>query len=179
MKKVFVIFFAILLIACKKDDDKDFIILNYDGVNVTAPTLPPGFYEFSIKLTSLLTRNAAGKSIFEVSYYLYEAPNQGVITISADNNGLPGDIIYQQPITTFIRNSWNDVIIDRPFELDGSIIWVGIQITQNEVRQTVGCDAGPANPNGDWLYDQTDQTWRTFRQRVGDSINWNIRVKAR
>ncbi len=165
------------LVSC--GDDGDEVIFNYDGNNATAPTLPSGFYEFSIRLPSQLTRNVIGQSIGEVSFYLYELPDQAVVSISEDDNGQPGAVLFSQQLTGLRRNSWNDVEINEAFAITGNTIWVGIQVRINDIRQTIGCDAGPANPNGDWLYDESDQQWLTFRERVGDSINWNIRVKVR
>jgi hypothetical protein len=51
-------------------------------------------------------------------------------------------------------------------------------VYHNDVLQSIGCDAGPAAPDGDWLYQDSDQEWQTFRQRTGESINWNIRGKV-
>jgi len=46
----------------------------------------------------------------------------------------------------------------------------------NAVSQpTVGCDPGPAVPDGDWLYSSADGQWMALSQRFRVSINWNIR----
>lgn len=154
-------------------------VLHYDGDNATAPTLPAGSYEFAIRFPSLITRNVIDKNITEVSFYLYEIPSSLIITFSPDNTALnPGNILYGQEVTSLKANSWNTVRLDQPFGIDGSALWIGIQVVHADAIQSVGCDAGPANANGDWLYDETDKLWLTFRSRVGDSINWNIRVKT-
>jgi hypothetical protein len=168
-----------LLLSCGKDADNDFITLNYDGDNRTAPTLPAGFYEFAVRFPANVTRNVQGLNIEEVDFYLYDAPDNIAITISPDANGLPGEIAYSQGVGTLSLNGWNNVPMNTPFALNGDAIWVGIQVQSAQTKQTVGCDAGPANPNGDWLYDDADEEFRTFRDRVGDSVNWNIRVKVK
>ena len=154
-------------------------ILNYDGDNFTAPTLPDGLYEFAIRFPAVLVRNVEGRSIEQVSFYLYEIPSQLYINISPDfTPTLPGEIVNTQRVTDLRRNSWNTVTLDTPYLLDGNPVWVGIEVTQNSTLQTVGCDAGPANANGDWLYDEEFQNWETFRSRTNDneSVNWNIRA---
>ena len=43
-------------------------------------------------------------------------------------------------------------------------------------RNNLGCDAGPTDGGGDWLFRDSDGEWDSFRQRAGgESINWNIR----
>ncbi|NBC09496.1 MAG: hypothetical protein GVY26_20080, partial [Bacteroidetes bacterium] len=42
-------------------------------------------------------------------------------------------------------------------------------------QQSIGCDAGPNQSNGDWLYDSNDSQWLPYTDRTPESINWNIR----
>ncbi len=155
------------------------VVLSYDGDNVTAPTFPAGLYEFAVRFPTTLTRNVEGRSITQVSFYLYNAPEQVYINISRDDTPtLPGGIENTQMVNNLSPNSWNTVTLDTPYEMDGSPVWVGVEVTQNSQIQTVGCDAGPANPNGDWLYDEATMNWETFNSRTGEneSVNWNIKA---
>jgi len=170
-----------LLMSCGDDDgpeiSEDAVVLSYDGENVTAPTFPAGLYEFAARFPTNLTRNVTGRTIDQVSFYLYNAPEVMYINISRDNSPtLPGAIENTQMVNNPRPNSWNTITLDTPYELDGSPIWVGIEVTQNDAIQTVGCDAGPANANGDWLYDEETMTWETFVSRSGESVNWNIKA---
>ncbi|HLF64051.1 MAG TPA: hypothetical protein VI603_09870 [Saprospiraceae bacterium] len=48
--------------------------------------------------------------------------------------------------------------------------------TKSTALQVIGCDAGPSKDNGDWLYQSSDGLWRSFLDRGGDDINWNVRA---
>ena len=177
---LFILILALVAFSCGDDENEipsDRTILSYDGENLTAPTLPDGLFEFAVRFPPNLTRNVEGRNIEQVSFYLYDAPAQMYLNISTDvSPSLPGQILNTQMINNPRPNSWNTVTLNDPFPIDGSAIWVGIEVTLNQTMQTVGCDAGPANSNGDWLYEETDQSWDTFRNRTGESVNWNIKA---
>ena len=178
--KGIVLCLVLVMMACSEDNEPTGEnVLSYDGNNQTAPTLPPGLYEHSARFPSVITRNVVGRSIESVSFYLYEVPASTYILISNDQSSVePGPVQYSQDISSgLIPNSWNTVSLTDPYPLDGSAVWVSVEVEfSGNPTQTVGCDAGPANPNGDWLYDGSDQQWRRFEDRVGESINWNIRA---
>lgn len=173
---------ALLTLGCSDDNDgqpEGPNVLNYDGPNFTAPTLASGLYEFAVRFPTVITRNVSGRQIEQVSFYLYDVPVQMYINISPDRTPtLPGDIVYSQQVTNFQPNSWNTINLDDPFVLDDNPIWIGIEVDLDRQMQTVGCDAGPANGNGDWLYDEDNREWATFSTRTNqnESVNWNIRV---
>ena len=185
MKLPYIFFLLVLVIAssCGSDDEPEVAenstVLNYDGENQTAPTLPAGLYEFAVRFPSLIMRNVEGRNITQVSFYLYNIPSDLYINISPDlTPTLPGNILYTQQVTNLESNSWNTVTLDQPYSLDGNPLWIGIEVTQNDQIQTVGCDAGPADPNGDWLYDEENKEWETFsiRTNQNESVNWNVRA---
>ena len=169
----------LFLVSCGEDDviPADRTVLNYDGDNITAPTLAGGLYEFAARFPPVLVSNVEGRSIEQVSFYLYEVPTQLYINISTDETpSLPGEILNTQLVTNLTPNSWNTITLNEPYPLDGSAVWVGIEVTIDDLIQTVGCDAGPANANGDWLYNESERSWDTFRNLNGESVNWNIRA---
>ncbi len=181
-KYILLISIIFLAISCSEDDNGEpqgSNVLNYDGDNFTAPTLQTGLYEFAVRFPSIITRNVEGKQINQISFYLYESPGQMYINISPDlTPSLPGDIVYSQQVTNFRNNSWNTISLNDPFPLDGNPVWIGIEVNFEGQIQTVGCDAGPANGNGDWLYDEENKEWETFSNRTNqnESVNWNIRA---
>jgi hypothetical protein len=59
--------------------------------------------------------------------------------------------------------------------LDGTDIWVGYEVTHGAGQFPAGCDAGPANPNGDWI--STDGVTWEHLAGFGLNYNWNIRAK--
>ncbi len=181
IRYLFLLLLAGFIISCGDDEGPEIpgerIVLSYDGDNDTAPTFPAGLYEFAARFPTTLTRNAVGKSIEQVSFYLYEAPSLMYINISEDQTTTsPGAILNTQMVNNPTPNSWNTVTLDTPYELTGSAVWVGIEVTQDEQIQTVGCDAGPANANGNWLYDEENMEWATFSARANESVNWNIKA---
>lgn len=182
-KFLFIILLAGFLVSCGDDEGPEIpeeaVVLSYDGENLTAPTLPAGLYEFAVRFPTTLTRNVVDRSITQVSFYLYNAPAQMYLKISRDVSPTePGAIENTQMINNPTPNSWNTITLDTPYLMDGSAVWVGIEVTQDDQIQTVGCDAGPANANGDWLYDEATMTWETFINRTNqsESVNWNIKA---
>ena len=179
-KLLYLVIFGLFIASCGGDEEEipnDRTILSYDGENLTAPTLPEGLFEFAVRFPPNLTRNVEGRSIEQVSFYLYDAPAQMYLNISTDfTTSVPGDILNTQMISNPRPNSWNTITLDEPYPIDGGAIWVGIEVNLDRTMQSVGCDAGPANANGDWLYQEIDQTWDTFRGRTGESVNWNIKA---
>lgn len=178
----FFFLFSFLLISCGDDDDccvipAEDIIINYDGDNVTAPNLPAGNYVFAMRLPATTINRLAGQSIKSVIVYMYNEPVDINMNIYNESNNLPGTVLYTQSMSgQVINNEWNTVNLSDPFEISGSALWVGFEVNLNNQLQTVGCDSGPASPNGDWLYDGADEEFIRFTNRVNDSVNWNIRV---
>jgi len=173
---------SLSLFSCGDDDGEEptgNIVLNYDGDNFTAPTLAGGLYEFAIRFPASTTSRVAGQQLTDISFYLYEIPNELAITLSPDATAsTPGDYILRQPVSNLRANAWNTIRLSQPYTIqDNEALWVGVEISHgSDFLQTVGCDRGPANVNGDWLYAQDDDQWTTFRERANDSVNWNIRA---
>jgi hypothetical protein len=184
MSLKYILFFLLMvtLISCSNDDDccevgVEDTLLNYDGENQTAPQLPPGNYNFAMRLPGTTLNRLSGQVLKTVSIYMYDVPNSAIISIFSDQITVPGQILYTQSVTDQLNpDSWNTINLTTPFPISGSGIWVGVDVSLDALSQTVGCDAGPGNVNGDWLYDGSDQEFRRFVDRVGESINWNIRV---
>ena len=154
-------------------------VLSYDGENLNAPTFPPGLYEFAARFPSTLTRELEGQSLTQVSFFMYDAPAAMYINISTDETTtVPGPILNSQRVNNPTPNSWNTITLNTPYLIDGTSLWVGVEVTLDVEQQSVGCDAGPAFPNGDWLYDEENLTWVTFTNRTGsaESVNWNIKA---
>ncbi len=183
MKHINLFFLALLCIvlgltSCSDDGEPSGSnILNYDTENATAPTLATGFYEFTIRFTNRELSPVQGKKITAISFYLYDIPSEVNITFSPDQTiSQPGEITYNENLSNLRANAWNTVTLKTPYDIDGTSFWIGIQVDLPRLMQTVGCDAGPAKSNGDWLYSDEDKDWRTFRERTSDSVNWNIRA---
>ena len=182
MHKIFYFLLTfLLLVSCGEDDCCDIAeedtLINYDGDNFTAPNLPPGDYVFAMRMPTTTLSRLSGQAIKPVQVYMYEIPFDVELVIYNESGNLPSSERYSENITTALTpNSWNTITLATPYTVDGSTLWVGVDINQNNLLQSVGCDQGPANPNGDWLYDSADDQFIRFANRLNESVNWNIRV---
>ena len=177
--------FALILTAfaaCKDDVidyDYDPGRLHYDGVNDRAPNLPIGTNEAAAMFPSEVLDLYENAEISAVQLYIYEVPqNATLIFYSGGNGNSPGGVLIEKEITNQLSpNSWNTIDLDEAFPIPGSgSLWISLKVTDQEVKQVIGCDAGPSKSGGDWLYQSDDGEWRTFQSRSTDSINWNIRA---
>ncbi len=176
-----ILFFFVVFTSCGDDDDccvlpAEDILINYDGDNFTAPNLPPGEYVFAMRMPVTTLNRLEGQFIKSVVAYIYNQPSSMNLNIYSEQNNLPGQIIHTQSVSSQNLQDWNTFQLTSPVMLDGSAVWVGFEVNLNSQMQTIGCDSGPASPNGDWLYDGSDQEFIRFANRVNDSVNWNIRV---
>ncbi len=180
MKKISFILFGLVILfsACKKDDRSVNAALRLDGDNETAPTLPVDTYEAAARFSESVVSPFIGQNLTEVSYYMVSTPQQTTLRIySGGTEAEPGQIVYEESLTgTITTNSFNSHVLSEPLPITGEPLWISIRIRQNRTLQTIGCDAGPNSPGGDWLYQESDGRWLTFGQRTStESINWNIR----
>ena len=180
----FLLAFGLLLnTSCKDDDDGPQTgnnVLNFDGENSAAPTLDQGVYEAAVRFPASITSDFVGRQILEIQFFLGSVPAKTEIFISeAGTSTTPGDIIYQADVSGNANvGSWNTHTLTSPVSIDGSDIWVSVLVDHPTAIATVGCDAGPAKANGDFIFDYGTQTWSTFRSYTNNEsdINWNIRA---
>ena len=183
MKKPISIFSILLILvafaACGDGPkvDPNLIVLNYDDANQDAPELPAGTYEGGARFLSGEMGTHTGKKLIEVQYYLKEIPRSGQIRIYAGGSvDGPKDLIYNKDVTIGRdEEAWNTHIIDPAIDLDGQELWIVYRFSHDTDLRVLGCDPGPANAEGDWLWDENDDLWRPLRQRSTLDINWNIR----
>lgn len=168
---------AVLLFgACEKDKES---FLQLDGENSTGPLLEVGQHETAVRFSSSLTGRYNGKKLTAVRWYT--GPRAVSTTVKVygpgSNNG-PGTVLYTKDVSSSVRPfSWNEHVLDTPVSITGEELWLGIAFTHGETGQTIGCDAGPNKSGGDWLF-TADGQWRTYIQRIGESVNWNIRGRV-
>ena len=180
MKKItyLVLAIAVLFTACNKDDDRVAeTLLNHDGDNSTSPNLPEDIYEAAAQFTIAETTPFIGQKLSEVSFYMYEPPLSTTLIIYGGDGNQPGEVLYEQALTgSLTANDWNSHVLATPIDITGGGLWISLRLRHAKTQQSIGCDAGPTSGAGDWLFQESDGVWRTFRQRAaGESINWNIR----
>ncbi len=185
MKKIFVLSLLAVLAfsACQEDDNPqpaEDNLLNYDGPNLTGPQLVAADYEAAARFPASFMQEYQGRQLQEVRWFMGLAPARCEVRVYGPGvNNEPGSLLFSEEVdvSQSLRvPGWNAYRLGQPLTLDGDEIWISIAFTHSAAQQSIGCDAGDnPNPNGDWLFSTTDNQWRTFTDRTGDRINWNIR----
>jgi len=176
------------VVACDQNDDEETpqepVIEEgfwYDGANATAPLLPEGVYETAARFPASQLAVFNGQTLSAVHIYFMDRPFQ--VELRIYDEGIPsepGDLIYSQTInrSSLSEDSWTRIALTNPFPLSGEEIWISIKFEHGASPiQSLGCDAGPRNPDGDHFFVQN--TWTNFNLfAAGESINWNIRAEV-
>ena len=176
-----ILLFSILLIgltSCGSDDEGNSGMLRYDGENFTSPQFPAGDHEAAARFPSFVTDEFQGQMLTGVQVVIYSIPQEIFLNIYDNGSAAGPDFPIERINITnnLTANGVNTLTFDNPLPIT-SEMWIGISWTSNRTEQVIGCDAGPANPNGDWIFSTTDQGgWTSFRDLSGgESVNWNIR----
>lgn len=167
-------------IACGDDDSGSTSnILKYDGENSSSPELDAGDHELAVYFPASTMAEHVGKKLIEVDFYAGFAPQVCNLVIHGPGTSTsPGNALQTLNVTNLVQGDsrWVTKILDTPIEITGEDLWIGLFVTHTETKQTIGCDAGPRQAGGDWIWSSDTQTWETFFNRTGtESVNWNIR----
>ena len=178
-------FFAIAILtltpSCQKDESPAPTgdnVLHYDGDHFSGPLLAAGTHELAVRFPAADLAAHKGKRIKTVSFFAGNKPADCKVCILGQGTATsPGPVIYQATVTNDLSTpAWNTHIIGPNLVIGDEDIWVAIQVQHLAEQQSIGCDAGPRKNNGDWLFLSTDGQWKTFEERTGQSVNWNIRL---
>lgn len=183
MKKIALLFLGALVFLSCDNDDLDFVYdpgrMHYDSGLFTAPFLPAGTAEAAAKFPPKILDLYEGRQIDAIELAIYDIPESCSLIIYGDGSGsVPGPVIYQEDIRAGLEaNKWNTITLPSPITIpDEGDLWIAIRSVHPNSLQVIGCDPGPSKENGDWLYESSDGLWRSFLDRGGDDINWNIRA---
>lgn len=175
---LFLLTFSLLtMTACKDDDEADSGVLNHDGENITGPLLTAGTWQFAVQFPSSQTDDFNGFRMTKIDYFFGAQPAEATLYVyEGGSANQPGNILYQADITNNIQiQNWTSHRLATPITIDGQELWIGIECLLTADGQSLGCDDGPAENGGDWLYSDEDNEWQTYRYRTNESVNWNIR----
>lgn len=155
--------------------------LNYDGDNATAPLLPAGVYEAAVLFTPLELLGLDGKQVTEVILFVQDVPISATVRFfEGSSNGAPESLVSSQGIRSeLVENSWSRVSLSSPVTIDEKKdLWLTLRFELSGDSQTLGCDTGPAEDYGDFLFDDSDGLWQKLSSRTsgGININWNLRM---
>ncbi|MBK8565911.1 MAG: hypothetical protein IPN76_21845 [Saprospiraceae bacterium] len=177
---VFLMAFS-LLAACSDDDanPSGTTILKYDNDNVSGPLLAAGEHELAVRFPASLLADHVGENLTEVQVFVGNQPAACRIRIYGQGDAFtPGAKKYDADVTNSVATrQWFKHAIATGFEITGEDVWIGIYVEHTVEMNSIGCDAGPRQPNGDWLFSGSDLSWKTYQERTSEGVNWNIRAK--
>ncbi len=174
---IFFVSFAMLAISSCGDDNSE-ELLHYDGDNVTGPVFNQGAFITAARFPGNIMAGFVGQTIEAVDLYILERPASARLVILAGDPTVlePIGELTGQSVASLQTNSWNRISLNSPYTIDGTEIWIGLDFSVDFSAQVMGCDAGPANRNGDFLFQASENAYTTFRElTTTESINWNIR----
>ncbi len=179
----------VLAVGCKDDDDAGLVdVLKYDGDNNNAPFFDSGEFEAAVRFTASDIAPHEGRVLEEIEFYMHESlPEECHIKIyEGTSNNAPANLIYEKDITANIAtNFWVSHVLTESVTLSNSEYWFAVRVKHNSLIRSFGCDAGPADSNGQWLWSSDDNIWETFSNRNDGNpnapasafdVNWNIRA---
>jgi hypothetical protein len=153
------------------------VVLNYDGENASAiGSAVAAQWRVAAMFPSSMVAQYNGMYVSAVSVFINEVASSNKIQIydmGSINLPGPGVLLYEQDFTP-LPTSWNEVILTTPVYVSGRDLWVGYRFNKPANMYPAGVDAGPANPNGDWL--ATGPGWGHLSDNPALDANWNIRA---
>ncbi len=149
------------------------VVLHYDNENNDGIGLTSGgTFNVAARFPSAMTTPYAGYELQSVDVYISAAFTSATLKIwDAGTTTTPGTLLHQQ---SFTGTGWLTIELSNPLVLSGADIWVGYAVTHAGGAHPAGCDAGPANANGDWI--STDGSSWEHLSGFGLNYNWNIRA---
>ncbi|MEL7529976.1 MAG: hypothetical protein AAFN10_01645 [Bacteroidota bacterium] len=156
-----------------------FVSLNHDGAVETAPNLPGGEYEAAARFNADEMVDFKDGKLVDVYFYIFNRPASATVKIYKGSNfDGPESLVYSAAVSSSIEaNSWNQHTLSTPVVIEDDDYWIAVKFGMTNTAQIIGCDEGPAHPDGDWLYRTLEANWLTFRNVTSQeaNINWNIR----
>lgn len=165
-----------LAIAYDNNDDAEYV-LHYDGENADngIGSSAGGTFEVAARFPAATMAAFNGSTLDEVRIFLNDAGSDAKVKIYKDGatGDQPGDLLGEQTFTGNVAD-WTNVALGTPISLDGSGIWIAYEVTLGPAIYALGCDAGPHDPNGQWIY--SGGSWAKLADLAPSlTYNWNIR----
>jgi hypothetical protein len=156
-------------------------VLKYDGDNFTAVgwNTPPVTVTVAARYPNAITLPFAGMSLESVDVYISQlnttTGNQMTLLVyGMGTASAPGALLQSQTFNP-VAASMNHITLTTPVYITGEDLWVGYKFTQNDAAIHIpGTDAGPNNPNGDFL--NMGAGWEHLSLNTALAYNWNIRA---
>ena len=84
-------------------------LIHYDGVNISAPQIPEGLHESSIRFESSELLTYRDRNLESVRFYISHVPNDLTLRIYKNERSInePQSLLYEALITGSRASSWN------------------------------------------------------------------------
>jgi hypothetical protein len=155
-------------------------LLHYDGdfVNSFTFNTPPVTAIAAARFPNSMTVPYAGMNLTSVDVYINDlnagSNNMTIKIYGMANTYEPGVLLYEQAFVP-AGSAWENVVLTTPVPVTGEDLWVGYEFTQTDAGLgIVGCDAGPHDPNGDFL--STGVGWSHLSSNP--ALDWNFNIRA-
>ena len=153
------------------------VTINYDGANAgnsvgDGGTTFIGGARFTPAIMGPLT---GGELQFVQFYYSQAATGLTIKVYDAGTATDPGALLVDQPLNlaTLMVDGWNEVELSTYVPISGNDLWICLEVEDATTTAfPFGVDAGPADPNGDFVNDSG--VWQHLAG-FGLNFNWNIR----
>jgi hypothetical protein len=154
--------------------------LHYDGDHYISIgwSTPPVTVTVAARFPNQMTLPYAGMNLNAVQMFvdnLNAGTNQFTVRVfGMGTAGQPGPVLTTEQFTP-TGASWDSIVLTNPVLVTGEDLWVGYTFTQSDPGIFIaGVDAGPNDPNGDFL--NTGGGWMHLSDWPGFTYNWNIRA---
>jgi uncharacterized protein (TIGR02145 family) len=154
----------------------DDVVLHYDNENYSAIGWANSYdIEVAAMFPQSITGTYVGMQINSVDVYINDVGASFYLRIyGMGTNCEPGELLVEQFFAPQ-GASWENIILDEPLNITGEDIWIGYAFLQFPLSLFVpGCDAGPNDPNGDWI--KIGAGWSHLSANPELPYNWNIRA---
>jgi hypothetical protein len=156
----------------------DSIVIHYDGEN-DGNSIGDGESAFTggAHFRDTIMNKYTGDTIKYVQFFYAQGATG--LTIKIYNSGTDttaGTEIISQPLIldSLSLADWNTIELNPYLPVTGNDIWVCLQVEDTTFSNyPFGVDAGPADPDGDWVNDSG--IWEHLSD-YGFNYNWNIRA---
>lgn len=152
--------------------------LTYSGENASAIGLTAGnAWTAAANFTADMVVPYNGMYLTAVDVFINDPADAHKIQIydmGSINLPGPGELLYEQDFFPNIGD-WTTVVLTMPVYVSGRDLWVGFWMDQPAGIFPAGVDAGPGDPNGDWM--KTGPAWSHLNSSPDFDVNWNIRAQ--
>ncbi len=162
--------------ACDDDDlDDRSAELRLDGEHFTEPLLDAGLHRFAVRFTEADLREFDGRELVGIRVYIGRPPAALELRAFDDGDVVPvNELDFIRAATPIPSGGFFDYEFARPLIINAdNPLWLEAEVELTERQQSIGCDRGPAQFGGDWLW--SEDSFIPFSERTPESVNWNIR----